>query len=114
MSNMESTETNKLFIGNLSRNIRRQGLKEHFGQYWEVAYASVALDRETNRSRWFWFVTFVNEADAIKAQAELNETELDGRQMYIDFARVRDDEAGDASEGGSEQQSDNNEEVNAE
>jgi RNA recognition motif-containing protein len=74
---MENLEMNKLFIGNLHWNVRRPTLKEHFMQRGEVAYASVALDKEQNRSRGFGFVTFVNEADATKAQAEANETEFE-------------------------------------
>lgn len=85
------TETNKLFIWNLSRKIRRPDLKEFFSQRWEVAYASVAMDRESNRSRWFWFVTFVNEEDAQKALAEANETELEWRPMYISFAESKEE-----------------------
>jgi len=90
---MENIETNKLFVGNLHWNVRWQGLKEFFGQRGEVVYASVALDRDTNRSRWFGFVTFENEADAIKAKEEANEQELEGRPMYLDFARARDEAA---------------------
>ncbi len=88
-------ETNKLFIGNLHWNIRRQELKEYFGQRGEVVYASVALDRETNRSRWFGFVTFENASDAAKAKEEANETELEWRPMYLDFARTRPDQESD-------------------
>ena len=51
ISIMENIETNKLFVGNLHWNVRWQGLKEFFGQRGEVVYASVALDRDTNRSR---------------------------------------------------------------
>ena len=87
----ENIETNKLFVGNLHWNVRWQWLKEFFGQRGEVVYASVALDRETNRSRWFGFVTFENEADAIKAKEEANEQELEWRPMYLDFARARDE-----------------------
>ena len=86
---MENLEMNKLFIGNLHWNVRWPVLKEHFGQWGEVAYASVALDKESNRSRWFGFVTFVHTPDAQKAQKEANETELEWRPMYIDFARAR-------------------------
>lgn len=82
---------NKLFIGNLHWNIRRPQLKEHFAQRGEVVYASVALDRESNRSRWFGFVTFENAEDAEKAKEEANEQELEGRPMYIDFARTREE-----------------------
>lgn len=88
----DQLETNKLFVGNLHWNVRWQSLKEFFGQRGEVVYASVALDRETNRSRWFWFVTFANEEDAVKAKEEANEQELEGRPMYLDFARARDEE----------------------
>jgi cold-inducible RNA-binding protein len=87
----DQLETNKLFVGNLHWNVRWQSLKEFFGQRGEVVYASVALDRETNRSRWFGFVTFENEEDAIKAKEEANEQELEGRPMYLDFARAREE-----------------------
>lgn len=88
---MSSIEPNKLFVGNLHRQVRRQELKEFFSQWWEVAYASVSLDRETKKSRGFWFVTFINAEDAAKAKEESNEKELHGRPIYVDFARSRDD-----------------------
>ena len=100
----DQLETNKLFVGNLHWNVRRQELKEYFSQWGEVAYTSVALEKDSWRSRWFWFVTFVNESDAIKAQAEANEKELDGRTIYIDFARARDDAGQDAWEQQEEEQ----------
>lgn len=114
---MENLEMNKLFIGNLHWNVRWPELKEYFGQWWEVAYASVALDKESNRSRWFGFVTFVNEPDAIKAKEEANETELEGRPMYIDFARARPDGEGDdndADESTQEQDGDDSSEESEE
>jgi len=88
---MENLEMNKLFIGNLHWNVRWPELKEYFGQRGEVAYASVALDQETKRSRWFGFVTYVNADDAATAKDAANEQELEGRPMYIDFAQARDD-----------------------
>lgn len=88
---MENLEMNKLFIGNLHWNVRWPELKEYFGQRGEVAYASVALDQETKRSRWFGFVTFVNAEDAGTAKEAANEQELEWRPMYIDFAQARAD-----------------------
>lgn len=85
----ESIETNKLFVGNLHWHVRRQELKEFFAQWGEVEYASVSLDRETRRSRGFGFVTFASTEDAAKAKEEANEQELQGRPIYIDFARAR-------------------------
>jgi len=106
----ETIETNKLFIWNLHWNVRRQELKEFFWQRWEVAYASVSLDRETRRSRWFGFVTFVNAVDAEKAQKECAWKMLHDRELYVDFARARPDEW-DSPEGESTEK---NEEENEE
>jgi len=88
---MENIETNKLFVGNLHWHVRWQQLKEFFAQWGEVEYASVSLDRETRKSRWFGFVTFVNAEDAAKAKEEANEQELEWRPIYIDFAKARDE-----------------------
>lgn len=94
----DQLETNKLFVGNLHWNVRWQSLKEFFGQRGEVVYASVALDRETNRSRWFWFVTFVNEEDAQNALEEANEKELEGRPMYISFAESKEESSNESDQ----------------
>lgn len=91
--------SNKLFIWNLNWQVRWQELKDFFSQWGEVAFASVSLDRETNRSRGFWFVTFVNEEDAIKAKEEATWQLLKERELFIDFARPKpEDEAGESEE----------------
>jgi RNA recognition motif-containing protein len=95
MTEQSVIESNKLFVGNLHRHVRWQELKEYFSQWGEVEYASVALDRETKKSRWFGFVTFVNAADAEKAKMEANEKELNGRVIYVDFARAREENGSD-------------------
>jgi len=94
-------ETNKLFVGNLDRSIKRQDLKDFFEEVTgegSVAFTSVASDRETGKSRGFGFVTFVNSEDAATAKEECNEKELNGRPIYIDFAKSRDEMAGSSSE----------------
>ncbi len=96
----QKKESNKLFIGNLSWDTKWWDLKEFFGQFGEVAYASTAFDREKKRPRGFGFVTFVNEEDAIKAkEASSNgELELHERPLFIDFAIPREDEGREEAE----------------
>ena len=86
---MSNIETNKLFIWNLHRHVRRPELKEFFSQWGEVEYANVSLDQETRRSRWFGFVTFASAEDAMRAKEEANEQELHGRTIYVDFAKAK-------------------------
>lgn len=85
----DGLETNKLFVGNLHRHVNRQELKDFFSQRGEVQFATVMLDRETNRSRWFGFITYVHAEDAVKAKAEAHEKELHGRPVYLEFAKAQ-------------------------
>lgn len=69
-------------------SIRGKDLNEEFSKFGEVVFARVNLDRENkNRSKGFGFVVFANPEDAQKAQAEMNEKELKGRVIRVDFAR---------------------------
>lgn len=76
----------KLFVANLPWALRWKDLNEIFSEYGEVVYAKVILDRETRRSKGFWFVEFVNADDAAKAVEEMNEADINGRTIKIDFA----------------------------
>jgi heterogeneous nuclear ribonucleoprotein A1/A3 len=72
----------------LDWSIRGKDLNEEFSKFGEVVFARVNLDRENkNRSKGFGFVVFANAEDAQKAQAEMNEKELKGRVIRVDFAR---------------------------
>jgi len=77
----------KLFVWGLDWNLRGQELRDHFSQYGEVVFARVILDRETRRSKGFWFVEFAQPEDAAKAQTSTNETDLSGRTIRVDFAK---------------------------
>jgi RNA recognition motif-containing protein len=80
-----------LFVGSLAYATTDDDLKAFFEQIGEVERATVAKDRDTNRSRGFGFVTFVDEANNQKAIDALNGKELDGRAITVSVARPRDD-----------------------
>jgi RNA recognition motif-containing protein len=84
-------ETNKLFVGGLSWNLSWQDLKDAFAEHGEVAFARVITDRETNKSRGFGFVEFVNIEDAVKAKEAMDGVELDGRAIKVDFAQEKEE-----------------------
>jgi len=77
----------KLFIGNLSWNVRDEQLKEVFGAVGTVEEAVVIMDRIKNRSKGFGFVTMSTEEEAQAAVAELNGKEVDGRPINVSEAR---------------------------
>ena len=80
-----------LFVGSLAYATTDDSLREFFEQIGEVERAMVAKDRDTNRSRGFGFVTFVDEANNQKAIDQLNGKELDGRAITVNEARPRED-----------------------
>jgi RNA recognition motif-containing protein len=80
-------EKNKLFVGNLSWGIRDNELKEAFAPFGEVVDAKVILERGTNKSKGFGFVTFANEEDAAKAVEAMNGKDLDGRAATVNVAQ---------------------------
>lgn len=76
----------KLFVGGLNWKLRGAELNEAFSKFGEVVFARVVLGPD-RRSKGFGFVEFANEDDAAKAQAEMNETEYEGRTIKVDFAK---------------------------
>lgn len=76
----------KLFVGNLSWSTTDDSLRAFFAQVGEVASARVVMDRMSGRSRGFGFVEMPNAEEAQKAIAELNEKDLDGRNIRVNEA----------------------------
>ncbi len=77
----------KLFVGNLSWNVRDDELKNAFAPYGTVEEAVVIMDRMKNRSKGFGFVTMSTEEEAQKAMEALNGQEIDGRAVNVSLAR---------------------------
>ena len=81
----------KVYVGNLPFSVDQEKLKEMFASYGETEEVVVISDRFSGRSKGFGFVTFVNDADADKAIAEMSEKEIDGRALKVNEARPREE-----------------------
>ena len=79
----------KIFIGNLSWGTDDEGLRQAFAAFGEVASASVALDRQTGRSRGFGFVEMPNRDDAELAIREMDGMQLDGRNIRVNESQPK-------------------------
>jgi nucleolin len=80
----------KLFVGSLPWAVDDQKLKEVFEPHGNVVSAKVVTDRNSGRSRGFGFVEMENAEDAQKAMSELNDSEMDGRNIVVNEAKARD------------------------
>ena len=81
----------KVYVGNLPWSVDHGKLKELFGSYGETEEVSVISDKYSGRSKGFGFVTFVNDADADKAIAEMNGKDIEGRPLKVNEAKPREE-----------------------
>ncbi len=84
-------EKNKLYVGNLSYDVNDQSLSDMFKEFGEVTEAVIIMDRMSNRSKGFGFVTFANDADAEKAISALDGKEMGGKNIKVNVAKPREE-----------------------
>ena len=89
----------KIFVGNLDFSATEASLRSLFEPYGTVESVHPVTDLDTDRSRGFAFVDMA-EADANKAIAALNGTNVGGRALKVNEARPKADRAGHSSGGG--------------
>ncbi len=77
----------KIYVGNLPFSVTLEKLKELFSPYGQIEDAIVMTNKFTGRSRGFGFVTFTKDADADKALAEMNNKNVEGRELKVKEAR---------------------------
>jgi cold-inducible RNA-binding protein len=76
----------KLFIGGLPFSTSTERLREVFAAVGQVESAAVVMDRDTGRSRGFGFVEMATTEEADRAIAQLNGSDLEGRQLKVEKA----------------------------
>lgn len=76
----------KLFVGNLSWGTTDASMRAFFEQVGTVESARVVMDKMTGKSRGFGFVEMPNAEEGAKAVADLNEQDLDGRNIRVNEA----------------------------
>jgi RNA recognition motif-containing protein len=83
-----------IYVGNLSWNLKDQDLNDLFTPFGEVASAKIVLDKFTQRSKGFGFVEMPNDEQAQAAIAQLNSSEVDGRNLVVNESRPKEEGSG--------------------
>ncbi len=78
-------EKNKLFIGNVSYDTTIETLVELFGKYGEI------VDSYKPMRKGFAFITFKTPEEAAAAMEAMNGQVVDGREIFINLARPREE-----------------------
>src|SRR5215469_11046458 len=82
---------NKLFVGNLSFQTTENDVQDAFAAFGTVTETHLMMDRATNRSRGFAFVTMSTDAEAQTAIDGMNGKDLGGRSITVNIARPREE-----------------------
>ena len=83
-----------IYVGNLSWGLKDQDLANLFTPYGEVASAKIVMDKFTQRSKGFGFVEMPNDEQAQAAIAQLNGSEVEGRNLIVNESRPKEDNGG--------------------
>ncbi|KAF2836523.1 RNI-like protein [Patellaria atrata CBS 101060] len=82
------TEPSKtLFIGNMSFEMSDKDLNDLFREIRNVLDVRVAIDRRTGQPRGFAHADFIDVASAERAKELLNDKEIYGRRLRVDFGK---------------------------
>lgn len=81
-----------LYVGNVSWNATNESLMAHLSSTGiEITSVNIITDRQTGRARGFAFVEIPHDEDMQKIIDEFNEKEFDGRKIFINEARPKEE-----------------------
>jgi len=78
-----------IYVGNLSRDVTEDDLRQAFEAFGEVSSVNIIKDRFTGESRGFGFVEMPTKTDAEAAITGMNGQDLKGRAVNVNEARPR-------------------------
>ena len=81
-----AAQKNDIFVGNLNFNTTEEQLHQIFSEVGRVINVRMVLDPETGKMRGFAFVEFEQAQDALAAIRNMNEYELNGRKLRVNFS----------------------------
>ena len=82
-----------IYVGNLHYGVTEDELRELFEEYGEVMSVKIITDKYSGRSKGYGFVEMSNNDEAKKAIESLNEADVKGRNIRVNQAREREDNA---------------------
>ena len=80
---------NNILVGNLSPNVTEQDIRSLFERHGAVQRFKMMTDRWTGISRGFGFIQMKADAAAEEAVVALNGTDLNGKVLKVDHARLQ-------------------------
>ena len=84
----------KLYVGNLSYDVKDNDIQQLFAQYGTVLSVQIIQDRMTGQSKGFGFVEMGSDQEAQAAINGMNGKDMSGRALTVNEARPREERSG--------------------
>jgi len=89
-----------IYVGNLSRDVTEDDLRQAFEAFGEVSTINIIKDRFSGESRGFGFVEMPSKTEAEAAIEAMNEQDMKGRAINVNEARPKADNRRSGGGGG--------------
>jgi RNA recognition motif-containing protein len=89
-----------IFVGNLSRDVTEEDLREAFSAFGQVSKVTILKDKFSGEPRGFGFVEMPAKAEAQAAINGMNQKDLKGRALNVNEARPKTERPGGGGGGG--------------
>ena len=89
-----------IFVGNLSRDVTEEDLREAFSAFGQVSKVTILKDKFSGEPRGFGFVEMAAKAEAQAAINGMNQKDLKGRALNVNEARPKTERPGGGGGGG--------------
>jgi len=80
-----------IFVANLSFQTKEEELKQLFEEFGQVESVKIITDRYSDRSKGYGFVEMPAEEEALAAIENLNDKEINGRNLVVKKANPKSD-----------------------
>lgn len=90
----------KIFIAKLPYQFQEADITELFTPYGDVSSVNLIMDRETGRSKCYAFVEMPDDEQAINAIANLDQKQVQDKEIAVSQAKEREKPAGGGFRGG--------------
>jgi RNA recognition motif-containing protein len=89
-----------IYVGNLAFQLSESELQELFQEFGEVKSVKIISDKMTGKSKGFAFISMENDTEAQAAIDQLHGRQVHGRNLIVNQARPKTENAGGGGYGG--------------
>ncbi|KAA8498613.1 Cleavage stimulating factor 64 [Porphyridium purpureum] len=100
MASVKGKQNSTVFVGNIPYGTTEEQLREVFGQVGNVVSFRILYDKETGKPKGFGFCEYEDTETAMSAIRNLNQVEVNGRPLRVDYTEGEKRDQGGASGGG--------------